>query len=24
VFPGTLGNISIVRDIAEQLYPGAF
>ncbi|MFD2795845.1 ABC transporter substrate-binding protein [Promicromonospora vindobonensis] len=24
VFPGTLGNISIVREIAEQLYPGAF
>ncbi|GAA1990845.1 ABC transporter substrate-binding protein [Isoptericola halotolerans] len=24
VFPGTLGNITIVRDIAEQLYPDAF
>jgi iron complex transport system substrate-binding protein len=24
VFPGTLGNISIVREIAEQLYPSAF
>jgi iron complex transport system substrate-binding protein len=24
VFPGTLGNISIVREIAEQLYPDAF
>ena len=24
VFPGTLGNISIVRDIAERLYPSAF
>ncbi|MFI9489529.1 ABC transporter substrate-binding protein [Promicromonospora sp. NPDC052451] len=24
VFPGTLGNVSIVRDIAEQLYPDAF
>lgn len=24
VFPGTLGNVSIVREIAEQLYPGAF
>ncbi|WP_277209767.1 ABC transporter substrate-binding protein [Isoptericola croceus] len=24
VFPGTLGNIAIVRDIAEQLYPDAF
>jgi iron complex transport system substrate-binding protein len=24
VFPGTLGNVSIVRQIAEQLYPDAF
>lgn len=24
VFPGTLGNVSVVRDIAEQLYPDAF
>jgi len=24
VFPGTLGNISVVREIAEQLYPEAF
>ncbi|GAA4708367.1 iron complex transport system substrate-binding protein [Promicromonospora umidemergens] len=24
VFPGTLGNISIVREIAERLYPDAF
>ncbi|WP_435737993.1 ABC transporter substrate-binding protein [Cellulosimicrobium sp. PMB13] len=24
VFPGTLGNVSIVRQIAEQLYPVAF
>ncbi|WP_129783364.1 ABC transporter substrate-binding protein [Promicromonospora panici] len=24
VFPGTLGNISVVREIAEQLYPDAF
>jgi len=24
VFPGTLGNVRIVRDIAEQLYPDAF
>ncbi|MBO1750226.1 ABC transporter substrate-binding protein [Actinotalea sp. BY-33] len=24
VFPGTLGNISIVRQISEQLYPDAF
>lgn len=24
LFPGTLGNVSVVRDIAEQLYPDAF
>ncbi len=24
VFPGTLGNVSVVRQIAEQLYPDAF
>ncbi|GAA3169440.1 hypothetical protein GCM10020001_114540 [Nonomuraea salmonea] len=24
VFPGTLGNVSIVRQIAERLYPDAF
>jgi len=24
LFPGTLGNVSVVRDIAEQLYPSAF
>ncbi|ASO20580.1 iron complex transport system substrate-binding protein [Actinoalloteichus hoggarensis] len=24
VFPGTLGNISVVRDIAERLYPDVF